>query len=114
MACRSRSSFFRPTYDPITVAISLKALPGYTSTTGTAVQQAVSDYVNQVAIGGGPSGTVEWADALTVANSVPGSSTFKLTAMTLAGPAGPGAPDVPLAFNHAASCTPASVVLAVT
>jgi len=107
-------SFFRPTYDPIAVAISLKALPGYTSTIGTSVQQAVSDYVNQVAIGGGPSGTVEWADALTAANSVPGSSTFKLTALILTGPSGPGAPDVPLAFNHAASCTPASVVLTVT
>lgn len=107
-------SLFRPTYDPITVAISLKALPGYTSTIGTSVQQAVSDYVDQVAIGGGPSGTVEWADALTAANSVPGSSTFKLTALTLTGPSGPGAPDVPLAFNHAASCTPASVVLTVT
>ncbi|MDI2595033.1 hypothetical protein POF45_26950 [Pseudomonas sp. 681] len=107
-------SFFRPTYQAITGAMSLKALPGYTTAIGAAAQQAVSDYVNQVAIGGGPSGTVEWADALTAANSVPGSTTFKLTALTLSGPSGAGAPDVPLAFNQAASCTPASVVLTVT
>lgn len=107
-------SFFRPTYQAITGAMSLKALAGYTSAIGAAAQKAVSDYVNQVAIGGGPSGTVEWADALTAANSVPGSNTFKLTALTLSGPSGPGAPDVPLAFNQAASCTPASVVLTVT
>lgn len=107
-------SFFRPTYRPITGAMSLKALAGYNSSIGAAAQQAVSDYVNQVAIGGGPSGTVEWADALTAANSVPGSSTFKLTALSLSGPGGSGTPDVPLAFNQAASCIPASIVLTVT
>lgn len=106
--------FFRPTYRAITVAVSIKALSGYVTATGVAVQQAVSDYINQVAIGGGPSGTVEWADALTVANSVPGSTTFKLTALSISGPAGAGTPDVPLAFNHAATCAPASVVLTVT
>ncbi|AUO22533.1 baseplate J/gp47 family protein [Pseudomonas sp. NC02] len=107
-------SFFRPIYQAITSAASIKALPGYNSTIGEALKKAVSDYVNQVMIGGGPSGTVEWADALTAANSVPGSGTFKLTALSISGPGGAGAPDVPLAFNQAASCTPASVVLTVT
>ena len=106
--------FFRPAYCAITGVMSLKALAGYTTAIGAAAQQAISDYVNQVAIGGGPSGTVEWADALTAANSVPGSSTFKLTALTLSGPGGAGAPDVPLAFNQAATCTPASITLTVT
>lgn len=107
-------NFFRPTPQIITGTVAIKALAGYVAATGTALVQAVSDYVNQVAIGGGPSGTVEWADALTVANSVPGSTTFKLTALTLSGPGGAGTPDVPLAFNQAASCTPASIVLTVT
>lgn len=106
--------FFRPTYQAITVAIALKSLPGYTTAIGTSVQSAVSDYVNQVPIGGGPSKTVEWADALTAANSVQGSATFKLTSLVLTGPGGVGAPDVPLLFNQASSCTPASVVLTVT
>lgn len=105
--------YFRPTYRSITAAITIKALAGYTSSTGRSVQQAVSDYVNHVAIGGGPSGTVEWADALTAANSVPGSETFKITSLALTGPGGAGSPDVPLAFNQAASSTPDSVVLTV-
>ncbi|MNO96950.1 hypothetical protein D3C76_886410 [compost metagenome] len=107
-------NFFRPTYRAVTAAVSIKALAGYTTAIGAALQKAVADYVNQVAIGGGASGTVEWADALTAANSIPGSTTFKLTALTLSGPAGAGTPDVPLAFNQAATCTPASVVLTVT
>lgn len=106
--------FFRPAYRPITVAISLKALAGYSSAVGVAVQQSVSDYINAVAIGGDLSGTVEWADAITAANSVPNSNTFKLTALTLTGPGGAGTPDVPLAFNQAAQCAPASVTITVT
>lgn len=107
-------NFYRPTYQAMTVAISLKALAGYSSNIGTAVQQAVSSYINGVAIGGGLSKAVEWADAITAANSVPNSSTFKLTALTITGPGGPGSPDVALAFNQAATCTPASVTLTVT
>jgi len=106
--------FFRPTTQAITVAISLKALAGYSTTVGQAVQQAVSDYVNGVDIGGGSSGTVEWADALTAANSVPNSNTFKLTALALNGPGGAGVPDVPLAFNQVSTCTPAAVTLTVS
>jgi uncharacterized phage protein gp47/JayE len=107
-------NYFRPVYREIAVAISMKALVGYTSTVGQTVQQAVADYVNQVAIGGGPSAAVEWADALTAANSVPGSATFKITGLTLADPDGAGVPDIPLAFNQAALCTPAGVQLTVT
>lgn len=106
--------FYRPTGQAITVAIALKALAGYSSTIGQAVQQAVSDYINSVDIGGGASGYVEWADAITAANSVPNSNTFKLTSLTLTGPGGAGTPDVPLAFNQVSTCTPASVTLTVT
>lgn len=103
--------FFRPTDAPITVAVSFKPLAGYTSMTGDAIKQAIADYVNAVAIGGGMSGSVEWADSITAANSVGGGTTFKLTALTLSGPGGAGAPDVALAFNQSASCSPASVTL---
>lgn len=106
--------FYRPTAQAMTVAISLKALAGYSTTIGQAVQQAVSDYINGVDIGGGASGTVEWADAITAANSVANSNTFKLTALTLTGPGGPGGPDVPLAFNQVSTCTPSAVVLTVS
>ncbi|WP_315809504.1 baseplate J/gp47 family protein [Pseudomonas sp. C9-3] len=106
--------FYRPTYQALTVALTLKALAGYSSTTGAAVQQAVSDYINSVEIGGGLSKSVEWADAITAANSVPNNTTFKLTGLTLTGPGGAGTPDVTLAFNQAAQCAPASVTITVT
>lgn len=106
--------FYRPTYQALTVALTLKALAGYSSVTGVAVQQAVADYINGVDIGGGLSGSVEWADAITAANSVPNNSTFKITALTLTGPGGAGTPDVALAFNQVAQCAPASVTITVT
>jgi len=42
-------SFYRPTYDAITCAITLKALAGYTSSIGAAIQNAVAAYVNALA-----------------------------------------------------------------
>ncbi|VXB25498.1 putative bacteriophage protein [Burkholderia sp. 8Y] len=107
-------SFFRPTTQAITVAVSLKALAGYSSVTGSAVQQAISDYVNSVAIGGGAAGAVEWDSCIAAAKSVSGGNTFKVTSLTLTGPGGVGSPDVPLAFNQSATCTPASVTLTVS
>jgi uncharacterized phage protein gp47/JayE len=107
-------NFYRPTYDAITCAITLKALAGYTSTIGTAIQAAVSNYINAVVIGGAPSGTVEWDSALTAAKSVAGGNTFRIISLALSGPGGAGAPDVPLAFNHAGQAVPASVTITVT
>jgi hypothetical protein len=107
-------SFFRPTDAPITAAVTIKALTGYTTTVGDAIKQAVADYVNGVAIGGGESGSVEWGDAVTAANSVGSGVTYKLSSLALTGPDGPGAPDVPLAFNESASMTAADVTLTVT
>ncbi|MBR8025241.1 baseplate J/gp47 family protein [Burkholderia cenocepacia] len=105
--------FFRPVAAPIAATVTIKALTGYTSQTGQQIQQAVSDYINGVQIGGGLSGSVEWGDALTAANSVGGGTTFKLSGLTLTGPRGAGTPDVALLFNEAASCTPADVTLVV-
>ncbi|WP_334033911.1 baseplate J/gp47 family protein [Burkholderia cepacia] len=107
-------SFFRPTGAPIGATVTIKALGGYTTQAGQQIQQAVSDYINGMQIGGGLSGCVEWGDALTAANSVGGGVTFKLSGLTLTGPRGAGTPDVALLFNEAASCTPANVTLVVT
>ncbi|MBR8654278.1 hypothetical protein KDH83_13330 [Achromobacter sp. Marseille-Q0513] len=105
--------FFRPTTAPITAVITIKALTGYTTMTGNQIKQAVAGYVNAVEIGGGLSGSVEWGDAITAANSVGGGTAYKLVSLTLTGPSGPGAPDVSLAFNAAAATTPAAIVLTV-
>ncbi|MDR9333926.1 baseplate J/gp47 family protein [Burkholderia multivorans] len=105
--------FFRPVAAPIAATVIIKALTGYTSQTGQQIQQAVSDYINGVQIGGGLSDSVEWGDALTAANGVGGGITFKLSGLTLTGPRGAGTPDVALLFNEAASCSPANVTLVV-
>lgn len=107
-------NFFRPANAPISVAVTIKALAGYTSVNGDAIKQAVSDYINGVAIGGGLSGSVEWGDALTAANSVGGGVTYKMAALSLTGPRGAGSPDVALLFNEAASCSTSAVTLTVT
>ncbi|WP_429496622.1 baseplate J/gp47 family protein [Robbsia andropogonis] len=105
--------FFRPSDAPIAAAVTIKALAGYSSATGVALQQAVSDYVNAVSIGGGAAQAVEWDSSITAAKGVTNGGTFKIVSLTLSGPSGVGAPDVTLAFNQAATCTPASVVLTV-
>ncbi|WP_427183520.1 baseplate J/gp47 family protein [Bordetella bronchialis] len=107
-------SFFRPTDAPITAAVTIKALTGFTTTVGDAIKQAIADYVNGGAIGGGESGSVEWGDAITAANSVGGGVTFKLASLALSGPGGAGTPDVALAFNEAASMAASDVTLTVT
>ncbi|VFR54620.1 FIG00643583: hypothetical protein [plant metagenome] len=105
--------YFRPTPVPVTVAVTLKALPGYTTAIGDQIRQAVAEAVNSVPIGGGAGGVVEWGDVLSAANGVAASRLFKLAALALSGPAGAGTPDVPLAFNEAARCTPEDVSLTV-
>ncbi|WP_063589446.1 baseplate J/gp47 family protein [Achromobacter ruhlandii] len=109
-----RIRFFRPTIVPLAVDVQMRALAGYNTATGQAVQRAVADYINGVAIGAGASASVEWADAISAANGVPGNGTFKITGLTLRGPAGNGVPDVSLAFNEAAAATPDDVKLTVT
>lgn len=106
--------FFRPTDVAISASIGLRALSGYNSSIGASIQQAVSDYINSVRIGGGESKSVEWCDAITAANSVSGSSAFKITSLTISRPSGAGTPDVPLAFNEVSTCAPADVVLTVS
>ncbi|WP_175777642.1 baseplate J/gp47 family protein [Burkholderia anthina] len=103
--------FFRPTDAPIAVAVSLRVLQGYTTSTGVAIQQAISDYINAVAIGGGAAQCVEWDSCIAAAKGVAGAATFKLSSLTLTGPRGAGTPDVSLVFNEAASCTPDQVTI---
>ena len=57
---------------------------------------------------------MEWGDAISAVNGVPGNATFKIAALTLSVPAGSGTPDVPLTFKQAAAATPDSVLLTVT
>lgn len=103
--------FYRPVPQAMTAVVQFNALAGFTTAIGQSVQQAISDYINAVAIGGGMPGVVEWDACIAAAKSVPGATTFKIKSLTLSGPAGPGSPDVPLAFNQAATCTPTSITM---
>ena len=107
-------NFYRPTNQAITAAITLKALPGYSSDIGAAIQQAVADYVNSVPIGGGEAAAVEWDQCITAAKSISQAGTVKISSFVISGPGGAGTPDVPLTFNQAATCVPSAIVLTVT
>jgi len=101
--------FFRPVIVPITVAISLQALPGYVAPNGVAVSAAVAAWINALPI----AAPVRLSRLYVPVDGV--SSTFNVTGLTLARTGGTlAAADVVLAFNEAASCTPAAVVLTVT
>lgn len=106
--------FSRPTYDTVTVAITIKALPGYTTATGDDIKARVVSYINGLPIGGIPGKAVEWGDAITAANSAGGGVTYKMVSLTMTGPGGAGTPDVPLAYNHAAQAVVGGITLTVT
>lgn len=103
--------FYRPTPQAVSAVVQFNALAGFTTAISQSVQQAIADYINGVAIGGGVPGVVEWDACIAAAKSVPGANTFKIKSLVLSGPGGAGSPDVPLAFNQAATCTPASVTM---
>jgi uncharacterized phage protein gp47/JayE len=105
-------NFFRPTNAPVSAVVTLKALTGYTTATGAAIQAAVAAYINAVAIGGGAAQCVEWDSCISAAKGVTGSNTFKISSLVLTGPRGAGAPDVALLFNEKASCTSDQITIA--
>ena len=106
-------NFFVPTTITVTAALNITPFNGYTAAIGAAVQAAVAAYISAVPIGGGDPAGVDWDGAFVAAKSVTGGNTFKIESLTLTGPGGAGAPDVPLAFNQLATCTAAQVTLTV-
>ncbi|ERJ35952.1 putative bacteriophage protein [Burkholderia sp. AU4i] len=104
-------NFFRPTDAPISAVVAIRALTGYTTAIGEAMQAAIAAYINSVVIGGGDAQAVEWDDCITAAKGVTGGNTFKIISLTLTGPRGAGSPDVALLFNESASCTAEQVTI---
>jgi uncharacterized phage protein gp47/JayE len=104
--------FFRPTDAPVSVAITIKALSGYSTAVGDQIKQSIADYINSTAIGGGASGCVEWDYSITAAKSA--GTSFKVASLALTGLHGAGSPDVSVLFNEKASCAVASITLTVT
>ncbi|WP_236209002.1 baseplate J/gp47 family protein [Pseudomonas tohonis] len=105
--------FYRPTVDTVHVQIAMKALAGYNTQIGQAIQQAVADFVNSLAIGG----TI-YLFRLAVPANLGGDSrslTYDIDSILVGiNATPPTAADVVLPFNHVAQCDPADVVLTVT
>lgn len=105
--------FYRPTQVTITVDIALTALPGYLSSTGQSIQQAVADFINNQPIGG----TLYHGQLYGPANLDGGanSGTFNITSLTLArGTNTPAVNNVTLAFDEVAVCAASNVILTVS
>ncbi len=98
---------------PIYFGITIKALTGYVSTTGTALMNALVAFVNSLAIGE----DVYASQAQAVASFMrsPLGQTFYITAFTLGtAPSPVGTGNVAVAFNQAASCAATNIALTVT
>ncbi len=101
-------NFFRPTDVAITVAITIKALSGYTTNIGIEIENAVANYLNGLGIG-----QKVMLSRVYVPANLSGSAdglTYEITSLTLNG----SASDVAIAFNQVATSNVASVVITVT
>ncbi len=107
-------NFSRPTNVPITVAISIKALTGYTSAGGNGIINAIIAYIAGLGTGGGPSNSVEWDAVLANAKNTAYGNTYKILSVSLSRASGAGSPDVPIAFNESATCTAANITITVS
>lgn len=108
----STINFFVLTEVPITVEIDITAFPGYLSTTGDELKQAVVDFINNSQIGD----DVLWTRLFTPANlyGVPISETYDVTGLRIARSGSPISANVTIAFNEAATCDISDVTLAVS
>lgn len=99
-------SFFRPTDVPISVAMTVKAFPGYTTAIEAAIRQAIVDHINGLDIGEKVFVTRLYVPA-TLANTGTGR-TYEILPNTLLIARDGGAPsaiDIAIAFNEAAMCS---------
>ncbi|TXH35313.1 MAG: hypothetical protein E6Q98_16100 [Rhodospirillaceae bacterium] len=106
-------SFFNLIDVPIKIAVTIKALNGYVSTTGAQLIADVVDWVNALPIGE----DVYWSKIFGPAglNNIPLGNTFNVTAIAISRDSNaPGMADVPISFREAAACTAEDVTLTVT
>jgi uncharacterized phage protein gp47/JayE len=97
----------------IYVSLTIKALPGYVSTTGAAIIAAIVAFINGLAIGQEVFYNWIWGPASLA--GTPLETTFRITALTIGtSPSPVGTADLPIPFNEAASSATANVVLTVT
>lgn len=105
-------SFFVPTVVQIRSAIQIKALTGYSGTTGTAIKQAVADYINALPIG--QDVVISRLYLPAQLNGAAGSEQFELQSLLISiAPAAPSNLDIAVPFNATAACNVADITLTV-
>lgn len=100
--------FYRPTVIGITVEITVNKLPGYTTSIGIAIKQAIADYISSLAIGA----DVFLTRVINAAYNVAGKDTFAVELVEIARDSNPPDPsDIIIAFNELASCSTSDITL---
>ncbi len=107
-------SFFRPTYVPIFVAITIHGLTNYTSVVVTNVQTAIVNYLNSLQIGEELTISALYGAALAVMPNLsqPQFSITSLGAGTTSG--GEGTTDITVLFNQVVQGITANVIVTVS
>lgn len=106
-------NYFQLASVQIYFAVTIKALPGYVSTTGAALVAALVDFVNSLEIGEDVYAAQTQAAASLIGSAI--GQTFYITSFTLGLSAAPvGTANLVIAFNEAAACSAANVGLTVT
>ena len=103
--------YYRPTYLPILVAITVKPLTGFTTATATAIQTAIVNYLNSLEIGENVTlSALYFAVGAVMANiSLP---TFSVTSLTIGTTSSNmGTSDIAVTFNQVAQGVAANVTV---
>ncbi len=105
--------FHRPVVEEITVEVSLKALPGFSSATTELIKSAIADHINALDIGDDIYVSKLYVPANLGNPDI--ANTFNITRIRVRTNAGSlSTNDLALMFNAIAVCTPASVLVLVT
>jgi len=106
-------NYFQLALTNVYFAVTIKALPGYLSSTGTAIIQALVDFVNALDIGEDVYVSQAQAAAQLIGLGI--GQTFYLTDFRLGTSASPtGTSNIVIAFNAAATCATGNITLTVT
>lgn len=107
--------FSRPVNVPIYVSITIQAFTGYTSQVGDEMKAAVAAYINSLAIGDSVLLSRVYSPANLGVVSGGNARYYDIIELKLGTSAGgTAAANVPIAYDHSASCSVANIALTVT
>lgn len=106
-------NFYIPTQKRIVVAITIKALAGYVSSTGVAVKQALADYINAIGVGHNVMLSRLYLPAQ-LNGTDPRLVQYEVTVLNIAiFPSSPSTADLTIAFNEVATSLTTDITLTV-